>query len=62
MTHTAEPMDDNRRQLLVATSVVGGAGAVALAAPFVASFALPSVPKRRERRLRSIFRKCPRAR
>lgn len=39
MTHTAEPMDDNRRQLLVATSVVGGAGAVALAAPFVASFA-----------------------
>ena len=33
MTHTAEPMDDNRRQLLVATSVVGGAGAVALAAP-----------------------------
>jgi len=39
MTHTAEPMDDNRRQLLVATSVVGGVGAVALAAPFVASFA-----------------------
>lgn len=39
MTHTAEPMDDNRRQLLVATSVVGAAGAVALAAPFVASFA-----------------------
>ncbi|GAB6049607.1 ubiquinol-cytochrome c reductase iron-sulfur subunit [Hydrogenophilus islandicus] len=39
MTHAAEPMDDNRRQLLVATSVVGGAGAVALAAPFVASFA-----------------------
>ncbi|WP_217126285.1 ubiquinol-cytochrome c reductase iron-sulfur subunit [Hydrogenophilus thiooxidans] len=39
MTHTAEPLDDNRRQLLVATSVVGGAGAVALAAPFVASFA-----------------------
>ena len=39
MTMTIEPMDENRRQLLVATSVVGGAGAVALAAPFVASFA-----------------------
>jgi ubiquinol-cytochrome c reductase iron-sulfur subunit len=39
MTTTIEPMDENRRQLLVATSVVGGAGAVALAAPFVASFA-----------------------
>jgi len=39
MTTTVEPMDENRRQLLVATSVVGGAGAVALAAPFVASFA-----------------------
>ncbi len=39
MTATTQPMDENRRQLLVATSVVGGAGAVALAAPFVASFA-----------------------
>lgn len=39
MTTTIEPMDENRRQLLVATSVVGGAGAVALAAPFVVSFA-----------------------
>jgi ubiquinol-cytochrome c reductase iron-sulfur subunit len=39
MTTAIEPMDENRRQLLVATSVVGGAGAVALAAPFVASFA-----------------------
>lgn len=39
MTATTEPMDESRRQLLVATSVVGGAGAVAVAAPFVASFA-----------------------
>ncbi len=34
-----EPTDESRRQLLVATSVVGGAGVVAMAAPFVASFA-----------------------
>jgi len=39
MTMTMEPMDEKRRLLLVATSVVGGAGAVALVAPFVASFA-----------------------
>ena len=30
-------LDDNRRQLLIATSVVGGAGVVAAAVPFVAS-------------------------
>ena len=32
-----QALDDNRRQLLIATSVVGGAGVVAAAAPFVAS-------------------------
>lgn len=32
-----EKMDNSRRNLLVATSVVGGAGAVAVAVPFVAS-------------------------
>jgi ubiquinol-cytochrome c reductase iron-sulfur subunit len=32
-----QTLDDNRRQLLIATSVVGGAGVVAAAAPFVAS-------------------------
>ena len=32
-----QALDDNRRQLLIATSVVGGAGVVAGAAPFVAS-------------------------
>lgn len=32
-----EKMDNSRRNLLVATSVVGGAGAVAAAVPFVAS-------------------------
>ncbi|MCX7945599.1 MAG: ubiquinol-cytochrome c reductase iron-sulfur subunit [Hydrogenophilus sp.] len=33
------PMDESRRQLLIATTAVGTAGAVALAVPFVASFA-----------------------
>lgn len=32
-----QALDDNRRQLLIATSVVGGVGVVAAAAPFVAS-------------------------
>ena len=32
-----QALDDNWRQLLIATSVVGGAGVVAAAAPFVAS-------------------------
>lgn len=32
-----QEMDNSRRNLLVATSVVGGAGAVAVAVPFVAS-------------------------
>lgn len=35
----AEPADGERRAALIATCVVGGAGAVAAAVPFVASFA-----------------------
>ena len=35
---TIEPADAGRRRWVVATSVVGGAGLVATAAPFVASF------------------------
>jgi ubiquinol-cytochrome c reductase iron-sulfur subunit len=41
MSETLKPMDDSRRNALVLTSVVGAAGTVALAVPFVGSF-LPS--------------------